>query len=196
MTGLEKMKRWAALEAKWIRCRRCRLCGTRTNVVLGRGVLDARLVLLGEAPGVHEDRQGIPFVGAAGKKLNDVSRAANVPLSKCFIGNILSCRPLNNRIPMADEVEACLPRLQETIRIIQPKVIVALGGTAILRLTGEKGVGRIRGRWLDSPLFPGIPIMPTLHPAGLLGGRLRDKDDPLKLARDLRDAWERANAAL
>jgi DNA polymerase len=129
-------------------------------------------MFVGEAPGADEDQQGEPFVGAAGQLLTRIIKTMGFERENVYIANILKCRPdtpgklSGNRKPTAEEMETCLPYLLEQINLIRPKVIVALGATAIEGLLGKTdGIGRLRGRFQE---FRGIPLMPTFHPAYLL----------------------------
>lgn len=147
-------------------CRLCRLHEGRTHLVFGVGNPDAELVFVGEGPGRDEDLQGEPFVGAAGQLLTKIIEAMGFKRSDVYICNVVKCRPPNNRVPQGDEMETCRPFLMAQLDIIRPKVIVALGATAIKGLlqTDEK-ISAIRGRFQQ---INGIPVMPTFHPAYLL----------------------------
>ncbi len=156
----------AGIAATLAACRKCVLCQERTNVVPGQGnPVSPDIMFIGEAPGADEDRQGLAFVGRAGQLLTKMIAAMGYTREEVFIANICKCRPPNNRPPTADEMEACLPYLKEQIRIIRPRMIVAMGNTAILGLLGSTGITRLRGNWVT---FEGIPLMPTLHPSYLL----------------------------
>ncbi len=155
-------------------CTRCpNLAASRTQVVFGVGNPEAELLFIGEAPGADEDLQGEPFVGAAGQLLTKIILAMGFTRDQIYIANILKCRPdtpgqtSGNRKPTPQEMATCIPYLEEQIDLIQPRVMVALGATAIEGLIGktETGVTRLRGSWLD---YRGIPLMPTYHPAYLL----------------------------
>ena len=149
-------------------CRACRLCDGRTNVVPGEGNLMAELAFVGEGPGRDEDLQGRPFVGRAGELLTKIIEAMKFKREEVWIGNIVKCRPPGNRPPEPDEMEACLPYLERQLAVVRPKVIVALGKTALTGLLPEHAkapMGRMRGQWLE---WHGIPLMPTFHPAYLL----------------------------
>lgn len=147
-------------------CRKCRLWETRTNFVFGTGNARATFMVVGEAPGADEDAQGEPFVGRAGQLLNKILAAIGFARSDVYIANVLKSRPPNNRKPLPDEVEACLPYLQKQIALIQPAVILCLGLTAAENLLETKeSMGRLRGRVLE---YQGIPLMVTYHPAALL----------------------------
>lgn len=147
-------------------CRLCRLNEGRTHLVFGVGNPDAELVFVGEGPGKDEDLQGEPFVGAAGQLLTKIIEAMGFKRSDVYICNVVKCRPPNNRVPQGDEMETCRPFLMAQLDIIKPKVIVALGATAVKGLlqTDEK-ISAIRGRFQQ---IQGIPVMPTFHPAYLL----------------------------
>ena len=156
-------------------CTKCGLAETRTQTVFGQGHAAARMVFVGEAPGFEEDRQGLAFVGRAGQLLTRMIAAMGLDREDVFIGNVLKCRPPNNRTPAADEIANCCPYLFEQIGIINPEVIVALGAPAAQTLLNTReGIGRLRGRFHDFVLLEGpaagrtIPLMPTFHPAYLL----------------------------
>lgn len=158
---------WSELEAAAKACRKCgELSRCRTNVVFGVGNRQAELMFIGEAPGADEDEQGEPFVGRAGQLLTKIIEAMGFKREEVYIANILKCRPPNNRPPLPDESANCLPYLLRQIELIQPKVMVALGATAVRALIGdETGITKMRGNWYE---FHGVPIMPTFHPAYLL----------------------------
>ena len=170
-TGVEAdpAGRAAALQAlgdELRNCPRCRLSQTRTNVVYGVGNPRAQLMFVGEAPGADEDRQGEPFVGAAGQKLDQIIQAIGLRREDVYIANVLKCRPPGNRNPAPDEVAECAPFLFRQISYIQPRVLVALGKFAMITLLGQEApISRLRGRF---HAFQGIPVMPTYHPAYLL----------------------------
>lgn len=156
----------AAIRTEIGDCTRCKLCAGRTQVVFGVGDPGARLLFVGEGPGADEDRQGEPFVGRAGRKLNEMIRAIGLERSQVYIANVVKCRPPDNRTPEPDEVATCAPFLFRQIEAIRPKVIVTLGAPAARTLLGTReGITKIRGRWGE---FRGIPVMPTFHPAYLL----------------------------
>lgn len=154
-------------------CVKCpHLVKSRTQVVFGVGNPKAELMFVGEAPGADEDRQGEPFVGRAGQLLTKIIQAMGFTREDVYIGNVLKCRPdmpkgmTGNRKPEPEEMNTCLPWLEKQIELIKPKVMVALGATALEGLLGAtKPVGSMRGKWLD---FRGIPVMATYHPAYLL----------------------------
>jgi uracil-DNA glycosylase family 4 len=153
-------------------CRRCPLGSLRTNAVPGEGSANARIAFVGEAPGADEDAQGRPFVGRAGKLLDKIIAAMGLKREEVFIGNILKCRPPENRDPRPEEIVKCLPFLQEQLEIMKPDIIVALGAHAARTLLDtNKSIGQLRGKFHD--YYPGamakpIKLMATYHPAYLL----------------------------
>ncbi len=147
-------------------CHRCKLWPSRTQIVFGVGNPRAELMLIGEAPGAEEDRQGEPFVGAAGQLLNRLLHKLGLQRSEIYIANILKCRPPRNRDPEPDEVASCLPFLVKQIEAISPLVIVTLGRIAVQSLLATKTpLGQLRGKWQK---WRDIPVMPTFHPSYLL----------------------------
>ena len=165
-------------------CPRCKLSKHRTNIVFGQGNAKADLMFVGEAPGAEEDEQGLAFVGRAGQLLTKIIEAMGLKREDVFICNVLRCRPPNNRNPEPDEVAACLPFLEEQIRLIAPKAIVTLGTFAAQALLEtDEPIGRMRGRWRTAR---GARVMPTFHPAFLLRSPERKKDvwEDMKLVRD------------
>ena len=164
------------------RCTKCSLHKTRTRSVPGQGNPDPEIMFLGEAPGADEDEQGLAFVGRAGQLLTKMIQAMGLQREDVFIANILKSRPPDNRPPLPEEIEACLPYLKEQIRLLKPKVIVALGATAVRGLLALEGITKLRGKWLT---FEGIPLMPTYHPAYLL------RNPPAK-----KEVWEDLQAVL
>jgi uracil-DNA glycosylase len=156
----------AALDAST--CTKCRLSEGRTQVVYGVGDPNADLMFIGEAPGFHEDKQGEPFVGAAGQLLNRMLAEVEIPRERVYINNVILCRPPGNRDPLPDEIEACTPWLTERIEIIDPSVIVTLGNWATRFVLGPQvSISRVRGQ-----RFPwnGRTVIPTFHPAAILHG--------------------------
>lgn len=147
-------------------CRLCGLCTTRTNTVPGQGSESPEIMFVGEGPGADEDAQGLAFVGRAGKLLTQMIEAMGYQRDEVWIGNIVKCRPPNNRKPTQEEMQACLPYLKEQIAFLKPKVIVCLGATAVQGLLNDMtGITKLRGEWRS---FEGIDTMPTFHPAYLL----------------------------
>jgi len=163
----------AALRQRVLGCLKCpHLVKTRKNVVFGVGDIHAQLMFVGEAPGADEDAQGEPFVGAAGQLLTRIIKTMGLSRETVYIANILKCRPdtpgqsSGNRKPSGEEMKTCLPYLLAQIDLIQPKVLVALGATAIEGLLGVSGgIGKLRGKFQT---FRDVPLMPTFHPAYLL----------------------------
>lgn len=154
-------------------CQRCKLAGLgRSQVVFGVGNPHARIMFVGEAPGFYEDKQGEPFVGAAGKLLNELLQSVGLSRSEIYIANVIKCRPPNNRDPEPDEVETCKPFLLQQIEMIQPKLVCTLGNWATRTLL-EKNVGitKVRGQAIRRDKFV---MFPLLHPAAALHqGNLR-----------------------
>jgi DNA polymerase len=154
------------------RCCKCGLGSSRTNAVPGEGIPNARIMFVGDAPGADEDAQGRPFVGRAGKLLDKIITACGLKRSDVFIGNILKCRPPENRDPTAEEIISCSPYLQRQIEIIKPEIIVALGAHAARTLLNtNKSIGQMRGQFHEYYAGlgkPPIKLMPTYHTAYLL----------------------------
>jgi DNA polymerase len=149
-------------------CTRCRLAQGRTQVVFGVGAPDAQLMFIGEGPGFHEDKQGEPFVGAAGQLLNRLLGEIGLSREQVYIGNVVKCRPPGNRDPRPDEIEACTPWLIEQLSLIQPRVVVTLGNFATkFVLQTETGITRLRGQIHE---WHGRIVIPTFHPAAILHG--------------------------
>jgi uracil-DNA glycosylase family 4 len=147
-------------------CRRCKLYTSRTHLVFGEGAPDARLMFVGEAPGADEDLQGLPFVGAAGKLLNNLLSKLGLRREEVYIANVIKSRPPGNRDPEADEIAACLSFLKKQIQAIRPRVIVTLGRIAAQALLNTREpLTRLRGRWQR---YRDIRVMPTFHPSYLL----------------------------
>jgi uracil-DNA glycosylase len=174
----------AAIEARAKVCVKCgELSRCRNNVVFGVGNLRAEIMFVGEAPGRDEDLQGEPFVGRAGELLTKIIIAMGFKREEVYIANVIKCRPPENRTPLPDEVTNCLPYLLSQIELIKPKLIVALGATAVRALLDvQLGITKMRGHWYT---FRDIPIMPTFHPAYLL------RNPPAK-----KEVWEDMKAVL
>jgi len=181
-----------ALRELALGCTRCRLCEGRTQVVFSDGPRDARLMVVGEAPGANEDKTGLPFVGAAGKYLDlllstvDLSREESV-----YIANVLKCRPPGNRDPKPDEIETCSPYLRKQIELVRPEVLLAVGSFSGKLLTGHEksSLGRLRGQVHS---YHGVPLVVTYHPAALLRNPrwVRPVWDDLQLLRDVMEGRE------
>ncbi|MDD3264918.1 MAG: uracil-DNA glycosylase [Dehalococcoidales bacterium] len=146
-------------------CRACRLAEGRTNAVPGEGCPEAEIMLIGEAPGENEDRQGRPFVGAAGKFLDELLRLISLKRSDVYIANIIKCRPPNNRDPLPDEILACKPWLDRQIQLIKPRMIVTLGRFSMSLYFPGKAIGKIHGNPISKD---GIIYFPMYHPAAAL----------------------------
>lgn len=173
---------WEALAAAVHGCRRCELCESRTQAVFGVGDRRARLMIVGEAPGAEEDRQGEPFVGRAGRLLNAMLCAVGLDRERVFIANILKCRPPRNRDPQPAEVAQCMPYLRRQIELISPALILCVGRIAAQNLLAtDTPIGRLRGSL--HRLETGVPVIVTYHPAYLLRspGEKRKAWEDLKL---------------
>lgn len=159
---------WSGLREAVAGCHKCSLCETRTQTVFGVGSQTADWMIIGEAPGAEEDRRGEPFVGRAGKLLDEMLRAIGLDRQTAFIANILKCRPPNNRDPSVDEAAACRAWLDRQIELVQPRIVLAVGRIAAQRLLdSDAPVGRMRGR--EYFLNDGqLPVVVTYHPAYLL----------------------------
>lgn len=157
---------WEELRQCVAECTRCELSTSRTKTVFGVGNQSADWMVIGEAPGAEEDRRGEPFVGRAGKMLDEMLRAIGQSRDSVFVANILKCRPPNNRDPKPAEAAECREYLERQIALVQPKIILAVGKIAAQNLTGcDDPVGRMRGRPHE---LNGIPLVVTYHPAYLL----------------------------
>jgi DNA polymerase len=153
-------------------CQRCQLSAGRTQVVFGTGNPQASIMFVGEAPGFYEDREGEPFVGAAGKLLTELLRSIGLERSDIYIANVIKCRPPNNRDPLPDEIDTCKPFLLQQIALIQPKLVCTLGNFATQTLLERKvGITKVRGQVIQLENFV---VFPLLHPAAALHqGNLR-----------------------
>ena len=157
---------WPTLLSDISQCRGCRLAETRTHAVPGEGDPEAALMLIGEGPGEQEDLTGRPFVGPAGQLLDRILAAAGLSREQVYICNVVKCRPPHNRIPEADECQACMPYLRQQVALVRPKVILLLGATAAKAVLGpDIRITRDRGVW---HLSRGVWILPTFHPSALL----------------------------
>jgi uracil-DNA glycosylase len=180
---------WPALRETVAACRACSLCESRRQTVFGVGSPRARWLIVGEAPGEQEDREGEPFVGAAGRMLDrmlhalQLTRAADGPendAQRVYIANTLKCRPPANRNPAPDELAKCLPYLERQITLLQPRLILAMGRFAVQALLGsDQAIGKLRGRVHRPERFGATPVIVTYHPSYLLRS-------PLEKAK----AWE------
>lgn len=191
VAGTDRGAAMAEIRSRALVCVKCpHLAQSRTQVVFGVGSHDAELMFVGEAPGAEEDRRGEPFVGPAGQLLTRIIGAMGYSRESVYIANILKCRPdmpagqSGNRPPRPDEMDRCKPYLISQVEIIRPRVIVALGLTAVQGLLGVQGtMGSLRGRWQE---FRGIPVMPTYHPSYLV----RAEEAPDRGHSEKRKTWE------
>jgi uracil-DNA glycosylase family 4 len=177
--GIDSMG-WDALREAVAACGACKLCEGRRNTVFGVGDLKADWMVIGEAPGENEDLQGEPFVGQAGKLLDNMLRAVGVARGRgAYIANVLKCRPPNNRNPEPDEVAQCEPYLRRQVELLQPRIILAMGRFAVQSLLQtQEPIGKLRGRL---HAYNGVPVVVTYHPAYLL----RNLPDKAKAWADL-----------
>lgn len=160
------MKDWDALYEECIHCQKCGLAETRTNVVFGEGDRDAEVMFIGEGPGEQEDRTGRPFVGRAGQLLDDMLAMIDLKREKVFIGNMVKCRPPQNRDPLNIEQEACIGYLRNQVALLKPKIIVCLGRIAAMKLIKEDfKITREHGQWIEKA---GVWMMAMYHPSALL----------------------------
>jgi uracil-DNA glycosylase family 4 len=166
----ERRSELARLSAEWRGCQRCALAASRTQVVVGSGAPDAALMFVGEAPGYHEDQQGLPFVGQAGKLLERLLADIGLARSEVYIANVLKCRPPGNRDPEPAEIEACEGYLFRQIELIRPRVVCTLGNFATKLLTGQAhGITRVHGRPQPRSIGSvGVTLYPLYHPAAAL----------------------------
>ncbi len=177
-----------ALRNRCLQCSQCRLAATRTNVVFGVGPVPSPIVFVGEGPGQQEDLQGEPFVGAAGKLLDDMLSIIELGRHNCYIANIVKCRPPQNRDPMQDEQDACIGFLNEQLSILQPRIIVCLGRIAAMRLIKEDfRITREHGQWFSKN---GVEYTAIYHPSALL----RDVSKRPETFTDLMTLREKARA--
>ena len=178
---------WEELEHSIIDCKKCKLCKNRTNIVFGTGNKNADIMFIGEGPGADEDKQGEPFVGKAGKLMNEAFKGIGINREDVYIANIVKCRPPSNRVPEEDEATACLNYLRNQVILVKPKIIVLLGSTALKNILGkEYGITNTRGRWIERK---GIMYMPTWHPAALL----RDENKKIEFWKDLKQVQLKIN---
>lgn len=157
---------WEQLEANTLNCTRCGLCQTRNKVVFGVGSRTADVMFIGEGPGEQEDLKGEPFVGPAGKLLDDMLSIIDLDRENCYIANIVKCRPPHNRDPLDPEQEACIGYLRNQVALVQPKIIVCLGRIAAKKIIEpEYRITRDHGKWI---IRNGIWITAIYHPSALL----------------------------
>jgi uracil-DNA glycosylase family 4 len=183
-TGRVEAPDWQSLEARVSTCTRCVLHKSRNRTVFGTGRRDADWLVIGEAPGAEEDRQGEPFVGRAGQLLTEMLLAIGLQRTDVYVTNILKCRPPNNRNPLPEEVRCCHDYLQQQIVLVDPVLILGVGGVAAHSLLQtDTPIGRLRGR-IHQYGEPGIPLIVTYHPSYLLRSPLEKRKvwDDLQLA--------------
>ncbi|MCH9713887.1 MAG: uracil-DNA glycosylase [Cyanobacteria bacterium] len=177
-------------------CRHCLLSAGRQQVVVGRGNPQARLMVIGEAPGAQEDASGLPFVGRSGQLLEQLLLEAAIdPHHDAYIANVVKCRPPQNRKPTRAELAACLPWLEQQVQLVNPAVVLLAGASAMDALLGIRGgITRLRGQWHQSetPWLRGRWLMPVLHPSYLLRNPSRRQGSPLwHTKRDLQEVRRR-----
>lgn len=162
------------------RCTKCELFKNRTNTVFADGSESAKVMFIGEGPGADEDKEGIPFVGKAGKLMNQAFIGVGIDRTQVYISNIVKCRPPGNRTPLKEESTACLDYLRNQVMIMNPQIIVLLGNTALKNILGnEYGITSCRGKWI---IKKNIKYMPIFHPAALL----RDEEKKIDFWNDLK----------
>ena len=169
------------------KCSKCDLCKQRTQTVFGVGNENADIMFIGEGPGGDEDKQGEPFVGKAGKLMNQAFLGLGITRENVYIANIVKCRPPNNRTPLKQEADSCLDFLRNQVILIKPKIIVLMGNTALKNILGDEyGITSSRGKWIEKKE---IKYMPTFHPAALL----RDESKKIDFWNDLKKVLEEAS---
>lgn len=184
---------WDALEKQCKACTKCGLCQTRSNVVFGIGPQNADIMFVGEGPGEQEDLQGEPFVGAAGKLLNEMLSIIDLGRHNCYITNIVKCRPPRNRDPENEEQQACIHYLRNQVALIRPKIIVCLGRVAAKRLIDpDYRITREHGQWICSN---GVWMTAIYHPSALLRD-LDKRPDTFVDLLSIRDKYREVHAKL
>ena len=163
---MDSWNNWDGLREACMACQKCPLAETRHNVVFGEGARDAEVMFIGEGPGEQEDLTGRPFVGRAGKLLDDMLEMIDLKREKVFIGNMVKCRPPENRDPLPAEQEACMDYLRAQVALIQPRIIVCLGRVSALKLIRpDFKITQDHGQWVEKA---GVQMMALYHPAALL----------------------------
>lgn len=181
------MLNWEELMSACSSCKKCVLGNTRNNIVVGRGNVNAPMMLVGEGPGEQEDKQGKPFVGPAGHLLDLLLDALMFEKEDYYIANVVKCRPPGNRVPTEGEAESCLPFLRNQVALVRPKIIVCMGSTAMKYIIDKNAkITQIRGQWVERK---GYWIMPTFHPAALL----RDESKKVLMWEDLKKVRDKFN---
>lgn len=172
---------WEELEDACKNCTKCELCKNRNNVVIGTGNKNAKIMFIGEGPGADEDREGIPFVGKAGKLMDKAFEGIGITRDDVYIANVVKCRPPNNRNPENEEAKSCKEYLDSQINLVKPEIIVLLGSVALKNILGDDyGITASRGKWFEKN---DIKILPTFHPAALL----RDETKKIDFWKDLKE---------
>ena len=162
-------------------CKKCKLCNNRHNIVLGTGHRQATIMFIGEGPGADEDIQGEPFVGKAGKLMDQAFKGIGINREEVYIANIVKCRPPQNRNPEQDEIDSCIDYLRTQVMLVKPEIIVLLGSVALKAILGkEYSITSSRGKWVEKK---GIRYLPTFHPAALL----RDESKKIFFWKDLKE---------
>ena len=181
---MDKQASLTALHKQMANCQNCALGATRTNLVFGKGNPAAGILFIGEGPGAEEDQQGLPFVGRAGRLLDQLIAESGLPTEEIYIANVVKCRPPGNRLPLPEETEACKVYLREQLKIIAPKIIICLGAHATQLVIDPKAkITQMRGRFVQKGRFI---IMPTFHPAALL----RDPAKKIPVHQDLQAVYQ------
>lgn len=188
MRNNSKIEKLDILKNECFACNACQLCKTRNNIVFADGSPDAEILLIGEAPGAEEDKSGIPFVGRAGKLLNQFLEHAGISRENdIYICNTLKCRPPENRVPTKEEKKLCFKFLEQQINIVSPKIIILCGATSAKTFLGEDiKISQIRGKWFD--IFKNIKTMVVFHPSYLLRNHSENVGSPRYLMlQDLKE---------
>ena len=183
---MNNILKFESLKKVCLDCKQCALSKTRTNVVFGRGNPNTKIFIIGEGPGHNEDMEGLAFVGRAGKLLDAAFQSVGIDTNRdCYISNIVKCRPPNNRKPQNEEIESCSTWLDQQINLINPKIIVLAGSTAVESyLNIKEPISTIRGKWIERD---GRKVMPIFHPSYLLRNPSKEKGKPKWLTwRDLK----------
>ena len=181
---------WGQLHRDIEQCSRCGLCGHIRNKVPGQGDPCARLMLIGEGPGADEDARGLAFVGAAGQLLTRELKAIGIDREQVYICNVVKCRPPQNRVPLQEEMDACMPFLARQLSLVRPRVVILLGSTAAKAFFGPQArITAIRGKWFRKDE---IYWMPTFHPAALLRDETKKRPvwEDLKAVRRMLDRMD------
>jgi uracil-DNA glycosylase len=169
---INKLNLYDNIKKDVINCKLCKLCEGRNNAVPGQGSIDTKIIFVGEAPGRNEDKAGLPFVGFAGKILEEALKKAGFQREDVYITNVVKCRPPNNRVPEPDEISKCMEYLKKEIQMISPFIVCILGATALQSLLNLKGLQRYHGKTI---ICDGIKYFITFHPAATIyNSQLRD----------------------